>query len=99
MTTRIVTATAAALLLMTGMGFAQNKDKAPGQDRVCLLTFNSAGAVQGGANKDIVKAQWLPRKAAENQASKHPERVIGSVQYGSQWNEALCEQFRNGDPG
>ncbi len=72
--------------------------QAPGQDRVCLLTFNSPEAVAQGANVNIVRAQWLPRQAAEQQAQQHPERVIGSEQYGAQWDEALCQEFKQGNP-
>lgn len=101
-----VLAIAGALALTFATGaIAQNNEargnsaNAPGQDRVCLLTFNDADNVAAGANADIVQAQWLPRRAAEQQASQHPERVIGSEQYGPQWDEALCQQFSGGNPG
>ena len=47
---------------------AENKANAnaPGQDRVCLITFNKAGT---SANVDVTSAKILPRKAAEAQSS------------------------------
>jgi hypothetical protein len=43
-----------------------NSPNAPGQDRVCLITFNKAGT---SANADVTSAKLLPRKAAEAQES------------------------------
>ncbi len=76
------------MLALAPGAFAQNNNgngrsaEAPGQDRVCLLTFNDAANVEAGADADIVKAQWLPRQAAEAQAGQHPERVLGE-QFGA----------------
>ena len=48
---------------------AQGKSaEAPGQDRTCLVESSN-----GGWNDvDVASAKWLPRKAAEAQASKDP---------------------------
>ncbi|RYG83216.1 MAG: hypothetical protein EON59_13940 [Alphaproteobacteria bacterium] len=48
-----------------------NSANAPGQDRVCLVqssngSFNDA---------DVAGTKWLPRKAAEAQASKDPTNL------------------------
>lgn len=75
-----------------------NSANAAGQDRVCLLTFKDEASVAAGANVDIVKAQWMPRKAAEAQASQHSARVLGT-QFGPQWTEELCNEFANGNRG
>ncbi len=42
---------------------------APGQDRVCLVTTGKANSWN---DVDIVDTKWLPRAAAEAQASKDP---------------------------
>ncbi len=99
---RTIAIAGALMLALSGSALAQSNTNngksadAPGQDRVCLLTFNDAANVQAGADADIVKAQWLPRKAAEAQAGQHPERVLGE-QFGPQWTEELCDQFANGN--
>ena len=46
---------------------AGNSANAPGQDRVCLITFSQAGTPEN--NTDVASAKVLPRKAAEAQAS------------------------------
>jgi hypothetical protein len=63
---RIVAAASVAALL-AGPALAQgNSESAPGQDRVCLVTFNAAATEQ---NVDVTGAKVLPRKAAEAQAN------------------------------
>lgn len=59
----------AALAMTAGSAFAQNSN-APGQDRVCLITFNSQAEAQAGADDTVVSTKYLPRKAAEAQAAK-----------------------------
>jgi hypothetical protein len=47
---------------------AGTSDAAPGQDRVCLVESRN-----GGFNDaDVAGTKWLPRKAAEAQASQDP---------------------------
>jgi hypothetical protein len=92
-----------SLFVATVAGAQQNNNPgnsgtAPGKDRVCLLTFKDEASVAGGANADIVRAQWLPMQAAEAQAAQHPERVLGT-QFGPQWTKELCDQFANGNRG
>ena len=56
-----------ALVAVGGIALAQgNSGNAPGQDRVCLVTFKEAGTT---ANTAVTGAKILPRKAAEAQAS------------------------------
>ena len=45
---------------------------APGQDRVCLVT---TGTPNSWNDTDVVSTKWLPRKAAEAQASKDPSTL------------------------
>ena len=52
---------------------ASNKANAPGQDRACLVTTGTPGNFN---DDQIVDAKWLPRKAAEKQASKDPSTMI-----------------------
>jgi hypothetical protein len=56
-----------ATLLASTAALAQGKsESAPGQDRVCLVTFSKANT---SANADVTSAKVLPRKAAEAQES------------------------------
>ena len=66
MYTKLLLASVIAGFLATGAAVAEGKsDAAPGQDRVCLITFNAAGTE---ANTAVTQAKVLPRKAAEAQA-------------------------------
>jgi hypothetical protein len=62
----------AAMIISTGnvAMAASNKANpdAPGQDRVCLVTTKNPGSFN---DVDVADTKWLPRKAAEKQASKH----------------------------
>ena len=62
------TLAAAALVIATGgAALAQgNSQNAPGQHRVCLVSFSKAGTE---ANADVTGAKVLPRKAAEAQVN------------------------------
>src|SRR6476620_6373506 len=42
---------------------------APGQNRTCLVTTGTPNSFN---DADIIGTKWLPRKAAEAQASKNP---------------------------
>ena len=42
---------------------------APGQDRVCLITWGSAADAATGADATALSGKYLPRKAAEQQAA------------------------------
>ena len=59
----------AALALTAGSAVAQNAN-APGQDRVCLITFNTPAEAEAGADDTVVSTKYLPRKAAEAQAAQ-----------------------------
>jgi hypothetical protein len=48
------------------------KASAPGQDRTCLVTTKNPGSFN---DTDVADAKWLPRKAAEAQASKDPNTM------------------------
>jgi hypothetical protein len=69
-------ATMAAFVLATGTTvLAQSNNAnpdAPGQDRVCLVTTGKPGSFN---DADVTDTKWLPRKAAEKQASKDPSRL------------------------
>jgi hypothetical protein len=86
-----VSALATSLVLTATAVAAQGKrDAAPGQDRVCLITFKNQAAVEGGANVDVVRAKILPRKAAE--AQEGGEAKIFT--YGAE-TAATCECLNN----
>ena len=42
---------------------------APGQDKVCLITWGSAADAATGADATALNGKYLPRKAAEQQAA------------------------------
>ena len=76
--TKLVTAAAAtAFLLASGsLALAQSDNNAnanaPGQDRTCLVTTKNPGSFN---DTDVASTKWLPRKAAEAQASKSPDTM------------------------
>jgi hypothetical protein len=43
---------------------------APGQDKVCLITWASAADAGSGADATALSGKYLPRKAAEAQAAQ-----------------------------
>ena len=51
---------------------ASNKANAPGQDRTCLVTTKNANSWN---DTDVANTKWLPRKAAQAQASKNPSKM------------------------
>ena len=62
-------------LAMTAPLAAQNatpgkSSDAPGQDRVCLITWGSAADAATGADATALSGKYLPRKAAEAQAAQ-----------------------------
>lgn len=73
----LTTAAAAAMILTTGtFAMAQSDNNAnanaPGQDRTCLVTTKNPGSFN---DADVSDTKWLPRKAAEQQASKSPDTM------------------------
>ena len=66
-------AAVAALIVSSNVAMAaSNKANAPGQDRVCLVTTKNPGSFN---DTDVSRTKWLPRKAAEKQASKRPDTM------------------------
>lgn len=82
--------------------FAQNNasSNATGQDRVCLVTTGNPGSFN---DADVTEIKWLPRKAADAQASKSPDTtkvfdytndpLVTRGQYASA--EELCNKHFN----
>jgi hypothetical protein len=70
----IITAVAFAVIGISGStAMAESKKAtAPGQDRTCLVTTKNAGSFN---DTDVASTKWLPRKAAEAQASKDPNTM------------------------
>jgi hypothetical protein len=74
----LVISTFAAVLVMgaAGTAVAQTDNNAnanaPGQDRTCLVTSSNPGSFN---DADVAETKWLPRKAAEQQASKSPDTM------------------------
>lgn len=70
-------ALAISVVLATGGAAVAANNKAnpnaPGQDRVCLVTSGNPGSFN---DVDIVATKWLPRKAAQAQASKDPTTML-----------------------
>ena len=70
-----IAATLAATAFLTAPLAAQptgsgKSADAPGQDKVCLITWGSAADAASGADATALNGKYLPRKAAEAQASK-----------------------------
>lgn len=64
-----------AALTLTAPLAAQNATSgkstdAPGQDRVCLITWATAADAASGADATALSGKYLPRKAAEKQAAR-----------------------------
>jgi hypothetical protein len=73
MKTLIISALSAAGLALALPAAAQthgHSADAPGQDKVCLITWGSAADAATGADATALNGKYLPRKAAEAQASK-----------------------------
>ena len=68
-----IAATLAAAAFMTVPLAAQagpgKSADAPGQDKVCLITWGSAADAASGADATALNGKYLPRKAAEQQAA------------------------------
>ena len=73
----LTTAAAVAIVLSSGSyAIAQSDNNAnanaPGQDRTCLVTSKNPGSFN---DSDVASTKWLPRKAAEQQASKSSDTM------------------------
>jgi hypothetical protein len=60
----------AGLLAAPAAASPGNSADAPGQDKVCLITWGSAADANSGADATALSGKYLPRKAAEAQAAK-----------------------------
>ncbi|HYE27839.1 MAG TPA: hypothetical protein VEA61_06370 [Allosphingosinicella sp.] len=70
-----MTALTGVALALTAPVAAQNATPgksadAPGQDRVCLITWATAADAATGADATALSGKYLPRKAAEAQAAQ-----------------------------
>ena len=68
-----ITLAAAAFMTTPLAAQSTNSGKsadAPGQDKVCLITWGSAADAATGADATALNGKYLPRKAAEAQAAK-----------------------------
>ena len=71
MTRLLIGTAAAALLALPAAAPAQgNRDDAPGQDRVCLITWATPEDAATGADATALDGKYLPRRAAEQQAAR-----------------------------
>jgi hypothetical protein len=84
-----------ALGLSAGMAVGQSNNanpNAPGQDRVCLITFGSHDQANAGADADIISTKYLPRKAAEAQADFDQGGAVRIYEYGDD-TEQTCDRL------
>jgi hypothetical protein len=69
----VIAALAASALSAPGAALAfqahGNSADAPGQDRVCLITWGSVADANSGADSTALSGRYLPRRAAEAQAA------------------------------
>ena len=69
----IIVPVAASLLAFAGAAAADprgNSADAPGQDRVCLITWATPQDAATGADATALEGKYLPRNAAEAQAAR-----------------------------
>ena len=59
-----------ALALAGGASAQGNSADAPGQDKVCLITWANAADAATGADATAQSGRYLPRRAAEQQAAR-----------------------------
>jgi len=65
------TSTALGLVAFAGAAAAQGGSAdAPGQDKVCLITWANAADAATGADATATSGRYLPRRAAEQQAAR-----------------------------
>ena len=86
---------ALTIAFSTGLATAESNKanaNAPGQDRVCLITFGDHDQATAGADADIVSTKYLPRKAAEAQADYDKGGAVRIFEYGDA-TESTCSQL------
>ena len=71
----IIFSLAASLVALAGPASADPRDSgssenAPGQDRVCLITWATPADAASGADATALSGHYLPRRAAEAQAAQ-----------------------------
>lgn len=91
----IAITSAMAMTVASGVATAQSDNanaNAPGQDRVCLISFGNHDQATAGADADIVSTKYLPRKAAEAQADYDTGGAVRIFEYGDA-TEATCNQL------
>ena len=77
-----------------GDRFAQNNGRR--RDSVCLVTFFDRSQVSGGADADVERAQFLPRRVAESRDGPNDRNRI--FEYGSyQKTRDTCRYLNNLD--
>jgi hypothetical protein len=64
-----------------------------GQDKVCVVTVHTPEEALGGANADVVKAEYLPKPAADNRVA-HSDGSVRIFTYGDD-TEATCTALDN----
>jgi len=66
----LVISLSAGLLAVPAFASPGNSADAPGQDRVCLITWGNSADANSGADATALSGKYLPRKAAEAQAAQ-----------------------------
>lgn len=91
----LVLTSAAALATPAGFALAESSNanqNAPGQDRVCLITFGTHEQATAGGNADIISTKYLPRRAAQAQADYDNGGAVRIFEYGDS-TQATCNQL------
>lgn len=94
MKTLALIAAAAALTISTAA--LADKASAPGQNKVCLISFGSNAEATGGADADITGTKYLPSKAANKQetySSGGSTRVFDYAPGSSPAERELCNSL------
>ena len=67
----LIGSAALGLIALAGTAAAQGQSAdAPGQDKVCLITWATAADAATGADATALSGRYLPRRAAEQQAAR-----------------------------
>jgi hypothetical protein len=87
-----------ASVLLSTSGVLADKSTAPGQNKVCLITFPSNDQATAGADADITNTKYLPSKAANKQETYSQGGSTRVFDYSSGNNAAERDLCQSLDP-
>jgi len=87
-----------AILCITGSMAMADKATAPGQNKVCLISFGSNAEATAGADATITDTKYLPSKAANKQETYTSGGSTRVFDYGAGSSPAERDLCRSLDP-